>query len=224
MVTHSTGMMKNGFAIAVSASKRWANEGYVDGTFYNGGSYLLSIEKKINDKHTIGLVGYGAPTSQGKRSISTQETYDLTGNNYYNSYWGYQGGEKRNSRVRTNHKPRIMLNHYFKLNDKTKINTSTYYSFGKEGNTRLNWYSAADPRPDYYRNLPSYYTNPGDEALFEQQTNLWQNNDPAATQLDFDQMYFANTKNLFTQNNVDGQFYANGVAVGEYQILSNNGP
>jgi len=204
MVTHSTGMMKNGFAIAVSASKRWAGEGYVDGTFYNGGSYLLSIEKKINDKHTIGLVGYGAPTSQGKRSISTQETYDLTGNNYYNSYWGFQGGEKRNSRVRTNHKPRIMLNHYFKLNDKTKINTSAYYSFGKEGNTRLNWYSAADPRPDYYRNLPSYYTNPGDEALFEQQTNLWQNNDPAATQLDFDQMYFANKKNLFTQNNVDG--------------------
>ncbi|MEJ6736400.1 MAG: hypothetical protein QNK84_05135 [Flavobacteriales bacterium] len=204
MVTHSTGMMDNGFAIAVSASKRWAGEGYVEGAFYDGGSYLLSIEKKINNKHTIGLVGYGAPTSGGKRSISTQETYDLTGNNYYNSYWGYQNGKKRNSRVRTNHKPRIMLNHYFKVSDKTNINTSAYYSFGKEGNTRLNWYSAADPRPNYYRNLPSFFNSPGDEALFEQQTNLWQANDPATTQLDFDQMYFANTKNLFTLTNADG--------------------
>lgn len=204
MVTHSTGMMENGLAVAISASKRWSNEGYVDGTFYNGGSYFISLEKKLNDKHSLGLVAYGAPTIQGKRSISTQETYDLTGNNYYNSYWGYQNGEKRNSRIRNNHKPRIMLNHYFKMTDKTNITSSLNYSFGKEGNTRLNWYSAADPRPDYYRNLPSYYNNPGDETIFDLQTSLWQENDPSTTQLDFDQMFFANTKNLYTQTNVDG--------------------
>jgi hypothetical protein len=196
--------MENGFAVAISASKRWSSEGYVDGTFYNGGSYFLSIEKKLNDKHSLGLVGYGAPTIQGKRSISTQETYDLTGNNHYNSYWGYQNGEKRNSRIRNNHKPRIMLNHYFKMNEKTNITSSLNYSFGREGNTRLNWYSAADPRPDYYKNLPSYYNNPADEATFELLTSLWQENHPSTTQLDFDQMYFANRKNLYTQTNVDG--------------------
>jgi hypothetical protein len=114
MITHSTGMMENGFAVAISASGRYADEGYVEGTFYRGASYFLSLEKKLNEKHSLGLVAFGAPTVQGRRSISTQETYDLTGNNYYNSYWGYQNGEKRNSRVRNNHKPRIMLNHYFK--------------------------------------------------------------------------------------------------------------
>ena len=31
------------------------------------------------------------------------------------------------------------------------------YRFGKNGYTALDWYDAADPRPDYYRNLPSYY-------------------------------------------------------------------
>ena len=204
MVTHATGMMKNGWAIAVSASKRWSDEGYVDGTYYNGASYFLSVEKKVNDKHTLGFVGFGAPTIQGKRSISTQETYDLTGNNYYNSYWGYQNGKKRNSRVRNTHKPMAMLNHYFKMNDKTTINSSAFYSFGKQGNTRLNWYNAADPRPDYYRYLPSFYNAPGDEAQFDLQTSLWQSNDPTTTQLDFDQMYFSNTKNLYTQTNVDG--------------------
>jgi hypothetical protein len=191
-------------AVAISASKRSSNEGYVEGTYYNGASYFISIEKKFNDKHTLGLVGFGAPTVQGKRSISTQETYDLTGNNYYNSYWGYQNGEKRNSRIRNNHKPRIMLNHYFKVNDKTSLTSSVFYSFGKEGNTRLNWYGAADPRPDYYRNLPSYYNNPEDEAMFEELTALWQANDPTTTQLDFDQMFFANSKNLFTQTNANG--------------------
>ncbi len=204
MATHSTGLMSNGFAVAVSASTRWSNEGYVDGTFYSGGSYFVSLEKKINEKHSIGLVAFGAPTVQGKRSISTQETYDLTGNHYYNSYWGYQNGEKRNSRIRDNHRPEIILNHYFKLNEKTNITSSLFYVFGKEGNTRLNWYNTADPRPDYYKNLPSYYVSPNDELIFDHLTELWQQNDPSTVQLDFDQMYFANSKNLFTQNNADG--------------------
>jgi hypothetical protein len=204
MLTHSTGMMDNGVAVAISASTRWSEEGYVDGTYFNGASYFLSIEKKLNEKHSLGLVGYGAPTIQGRRSISTKETYELTGNNYYNSYWGYQNGEKRNSRIRNNHKPRLILSHYFDLNDRTNITSSGFYSFGKEGNTRLNWYGAADPRPDYYRNLPSYYNTPGDELILENLTQLWQDNDPATTQLDFDQMYFANSKNLYTQTNAEG--------------------
>ncbi|MBI2280613.1 MAG: TonB-dependent receptor plug domain-containing protein [Bacteroidetes bacterium] len=203
MYTTSTGMMANNLAVTVSGSLRYANEGYVEGTFYRAGSYLLSIEKKFNEKHSLGFVAYGAPTVSGGRSISTQETYDLTGNNQYNSYWGYQAGEKRNSRVRNTHKPMMMLNHYFTLNEKTKINSSIFYTFGKGGQTRLNWYDAADPRPDYYKKLPSYYSNPGDEALYALYTELWQN-DVNTQQLDFDQMYFANTKNLYTVNNADG--------------------
>jgi hypothetical protein len=204
MITHSTGLMDNGFAVAVSASTRLSNEGYVDGTYYSGASYFISLEKRLNEKHSLGLVAFAAPTVQGRRSISTQETYDLTGNNYYNSYWGYQNGEKRNSRVRNNHTPMIMLNHYFNINDKTKLNTSAFYSFGKQGNTRLNWYNAADPRPDYYRNLPSYYNIPGEEQNYADLTAAWQSNDPSTTQLDWDHFYFANSKNLFTQTNANG--------------------
>ena len=196
MLTHSTGLMDNGYAVAVSASTRLANEGYVEGTPYSAASYFLSIEKKINNKHSIGLVGFGAPTVQGRSSISTQETYDLTGNNYYNSYWGYQNGKKRNSRIRNNHRPVLMLNHYFDINVNTQLISSLFYSFGKEGNTRINWYNAADPRPDYYKNLPSYYNIPGQETEFDNLTSLWQANDPSTTQLDWDQFYFANTKNL----------------------------
>ncbi len=203
MYTTSTGLMANNLAVTVSGSLRYSNEGYVEGTFYRSGSYFISIEKKLNEKHSLGFVGYGAPTVSGGKSISTQETYDLTGNNQYNSYWGYQAGEKRNSRVRNSHKPMLMLNHYFNLNEKTTINSSLFYTFGKDGQTRLNWYDAADPRPDYYKKLPSYYSNPGDEALYDLYTELWQN-DVNTQQLDFDQMYFANTKNLHSVNDADG--------------------
>ncbi|HRP60154.1 MAG TPA: TonB-dependent receptor plug domain-containing protein [Vicingus sp.] len=94
MFTTSTGMMENNLAVTVSGSMRYANEGYVEGTFYRGASYFLSVEKKFNDKHSLGFVGYGSPTVSGGQSISVQEAYDLTGNNQYNSFWGYQAGEK----------------------------------------------------------------------------------------------------------------------------------
>ncbi|MDT8412897.1 MAG: TonB-dependent receptor [Vicingaceae bacterium] len=204
MATHSTGMMDNGMAVAVSASGRYSDEGYVDGTFYSGASYFISIEKKLNNKHSLGFVGFAAPTVQGRNSITTQETYDLTGNNFYNSYWGYQDGEKRNSRVRNTHQPRLMLNHYFDINKNTQLMSSVYYTFGRSGNTRLNWQHAADPRPEYWKNLPSFYNQPGDENLYAQQAALWQAQDPTTTQLDWDHFYFANSKNLYTLDNVDG--------------------
>lgn len=201
MISHSTGMMKNGWAVAASASRRWAQEGYVDGTSFDAWAYYLAIEKKINNKHSLSLVGFGAPTYQGLQTLVVQEAYDLTGNNYYNPNWGYQNGEKRNSRVRQTHKPTGMLTHYWDINKSTKLTSTAYVSGGRGGVTRLNWHEARDPRPDYYRYLPSFQ-EPGSE-LFSQLTNSWMN-DESIRQVNWDGMYNANYKNLFTVNNVDG--------------------
>jgi hypothetical protein len=201
MISGSTGMMENGWAFTVSGSRRWAQEGYFEGTFYDAWGYFLSAEKKINKKHSIGLIAFGAPSKKGKSGISVQESYDLSGNNFYNPYWGYQNGEVRNSRVSNYHKPKFLLNHYWQIDDKQKLTSGINYSFGRGSSTRLNWYDAADPRPDYYKYLPSYWTD--NEDMFNSLTDMWQSND-VGTQLDWDQYYFANGKNLYTVNNVDG--------------------
>jgi hypothetical protein len=209
MFTHATGLMENGWAVAFSGSYRGANEGYVEGTHFSGGSYFLAVEKKLNDRHSVGFVGFGSPTVQGRASIAVQEAYDLTGNNYYNPFWGYQTdpetGEKvkRNSRVRNNHRPLMMINHVFDVNKKTQITNSVYYQFGKSANTGLNWYDAPDPRPDYYRYLPSYYTGRDDDFTASLLENEWRTNDDVR-QINWDQLYFANSKNNFTVENANG--------------------
>jgi hypothetical protein len=202
MFLYSTGLMKNGWAVTASGSKRWAEEGYVEGTFYDAYSYFLSVEKKLNKKHSIGFVGFGSPNKHGRNGASVQKAYDLAGSNYYNPYWGYQNGEKRNSSISNYHQPMMVLSHYWTLNEKTKLTSSVYYAFGRGGSTRLDWYDAADPRPDYYRNLPS------DDRDFkgltaDQREYLWIN-DESFRQLDFDFFYFVNSKNLYTMYNVDG--------------------
>lgn len=202
MLTYNTGMMSNGWAFSLSGSRRWSNEGYVPGTYYDAGAYFLSAEKRINAKHSIGFVGLGAPIVQGRQSIATQEAYDLVSDHYYNPSWGYQNGEKRNARVSNDHKPLFILSHFFRPDDRTEWTTSVLYTFGRDGLTGLNWYDAQDPRPDYYRYLPSYNAEfaPG---LAAQQTTAWQN-DANTQQIDWEQLYFANRKNLYTVLDAEG--------------------
>ena len=50
MGTHASGMNKDGWAFVVSASRRWADEGYFEGTDYGANSLFASVEKKFNDK------------------------------------------------------------------------------------------------------------------------------------------------------------------------------
>lgn len=202
MFTHATGMQDNGWAFTVSGSRRWADEGYVEGTFYDAYAYYLSAERKLNKKHSIGLVVFGAPNARGLQGLAVQEAYDLTGNNYYNPYWGYQDGEKRNSRVSIAHRPTVMLSLYSKPKENVSWNTSVGYTFGRSGRSSLNWYDARDPRPDYYRYLPSYYTLQNDAYQAGVLTDAWQNGN--AAQLDWDNLYFANSKNIYSLDAANG--------------------
>ena len=45
MYTYNTGLNSKGWGLLVSGSSRWSDEGYVPGTYYSSGSYLMSIEK-----------------------------------------------------------------------------------------------------------------------------------------------------------------------------------
>lgn len=203
MLTHSTGLMDDGLAISASISARWSDEGYIQGTSYSNMGYFLSIEKVLNDRHTIGVIGFGSPSLRGRSSLSTNETYELRDDNYYNPYWGYQDGEKRNSRMRGSHKPIAMAWHRFKLNENTSFQTSLYTQFGSYYQTRLDWTDSNDPRPDYYRNLPSWLEYSGEPEGIAALQDSWAN-DPSFYQLDWDSFYNANSKNLHTVNNVDG--------------------
>ncbi len=198
MVTYSTGLMNNNWAVTGSYSRRWSERGYEEGTFYDANSFFLAVEKKINSRHSLNLTALDAIYERGVAGGSTQEVYDLAGNIYYNPYWGYQDGEMRSARVRSNNKPLITLAHFWKPSDKLDVQTTAGYWFGKSGYSALNWYDVLDPRPDYYRKLPSFFYDVTDKTRIAEE---WQT-DPSVSQIDWDQFYFANRKNIYS---VDGE-------------------
>lgn len=156
MGSYNSGLLKNGWAYSVLLARRFADEGWNDGTLYDANSFFASVEKKINDQHSLNFTAFYTPNRRGKSSANTQEVYDLKGTRY-NSYWGYQDGEIRNSRIKKVEEPVIMLNHYWDINDKIELNTNIGYQFGKVGNSRLGYDNAPNPDPSYYQKLPSYF-------------------------------------------------------------------
>jgi hypothetical protein len=195
MGTHASGMDKDGWAFVVSASRRWAQEGYFEGTDYGANSFFASVEKKINDKHSLNLTAIYAQNSRGKNSPNTKEVNDLMGVEY-NSFWGWQDGKKRNSRDKDLEEPIAMLSHYWKISEKTTLNTNVAFQTGKIGNSRLDFQLGNNPDPTYYRNLPSYYLN------YHTPDGIWQPNFTQAanarnyflnnSQIDWNAMYLAN--------------------------------
>lgn len=193
MLTYSTGLTEKGWAFTVSGSRRWAQEGYVEGTTYDAWAGFVSVEKQFSDKHKLVLTAFAAPSTRGQQGPTVQETYDLKGTNYYNPYWGYQEGEKRNSREKTTMAPQVILKDKWQINEKLSLSTSVGYTYRKEKRTALNWYDAPDPRPDYYRNLPSFHYDQGNIAAGDMLTELWKSDDYG--QLDWDFFYKTNRSN-----------------------------
>lgn len=190
MGTYSTGLMDDGWAVTVGVGGRYSDEGNIDGTYYRNISYAFGIEKQWDrGRHSISFTTFGSPVERGQQGSSYQETYNLVGDNLYNPNWGYQNGKKRNSRVVKAFDPTAIISHIWKINDLTTLTTGAGAHYNRYGGSALNWYNGPDPRPDYYRKLPSYYTNPEDIDYY---TKLWQSKDPSKTQLNWDELYNIN--------------------------------
>ena len=202
MATTASGMNKKGWSYVISGGRRWAQEGYFEGTNYNANSFFASVEKNINDKHSLNFTFIYAQNKRGKNSPNTQELTDLS-DFKYNSYWGYQEGEKRNSRFKKSEEPFLIVTHYWKVNPKTKINTTASYQIGQIGNSRIEYTKVDNPDPTYYRKLPSYYTNAFYNGVYvgESPANVsaaeqTKQNFLANPQLNWSEMYRINIENL----------------------------
>jgi len=206
MASYSSGLSNKGWAYTFSASKRFANQGFREGTPYNANSFFASFEKRINDKNKLNFTVIYARNSRGKSSSITQEVFNLKSIRY-NSYWGSQEGEIRNSRVRTIKEPIFQLNYFWRKDTKIRIQTNITYQVGSVSNSRLDYGGArivsngdgsqsivgggTNPDPTYYQKLPSYFLRDADDPNYTK-AYLAQKNFLNEGQIDWRDLYKAN--------------------------------
>ena len=208
MMTYSSGELDNGWSYAFSASARLGGNDWIKGVYYRSFGYYGSVEKKFGEEHKLGLTFMAAPGQRGAQNGSTQEVYDLMGDNMYNSNWGYYNGKVRNARVKKTHEPIAILKYDFTPESKKlKASATVLYRFGKNGYTALDWYDAPDPRPDYYRNLPSYFFmdntdyNRLNYSKYMWAKEQWEQDIPSITHINWDRLYAVNAMNSTSDGN-----------------------
>ncbi len=202
MATYASGVLDNGWSYAFNVSARVGGNDWVKGVYYRNFAYYAGVEKKFDDIHRLSLVTFAAPGQRGAQNASTQEVYDLMGDNMYNSNWGYQNGKVRNARVRKTFEPVTILKYTATPSDNLETSATLLCRTGKNGYTAMDWYDAADPRPDYYRNLPSYFWmedldyNRNNPEKYAWAVDAWKQDYPQYTHLNWDRLYNVNQNNL----------------------------
>ena len=216
MLLYSTGVKSNGWGLTVGAIGRYAPEGIIPGTFYNSAGYFLSLEKVLNNHHSLSLTTYGAPTQRATNSATYLEAYALADNNLYNPNWGWQDGKKRSSKIVETFDPTILLNWIWKPSNGTSLNTGAAVRWVNYSTSALNWYNAADPRPDYYRYLPSYFAD--NQEAFDLYTDLW--HDESFRQLDWNSMYQTNYNN--SEDNTGSTYILENRHSNQFNVILNS--
>ena len=203
MYTYNSGLNSKGWAVSANVTYRWADKGYVEGTFYNALSYYLGVQKLFgeNNKHSLTFATWGNPTERASQGASTDEMYWIANDNTYNPYWGYQNGKKRNSRIVNDFAPTALLTWDWKINDDMKVTTTLAGKYCWYSSTKLNYNNSDNPHPDYWKMLPSsYYDVWGDNTQFQTDQALedWKlayeylSSSKANRQIDWDRLYYAN--------------------------------
>ena len=203
MYTFNTGLSNRGWAFSGNVTYRWANEGYVEGTFYNSLSYFLGVQKVFGDgTHSLSLTTWGNPTERASQGAGTDEMYWMANDRYYNPYWGYQNGKKRNSRIVNDFAPTALLTWDWKISDNDKLTTSVLGRYSMYKSTKLNYNNADNPHPNYWKNMPSSYYDIWDEtntsyrnsaalANWQEAYDYW-SGAKANRQIDWDRLYYSN--------------------------------
>lgn len=203
MYTFNTGLSDKGWAFSGNITYRWANEGYVEGTFYNSLSYFLGVQKVFgNGAHSLAFSTWGNPTERASQGAGTDEMYWMANDRYYNPYWGYQNGKKRNSRIVNDFAPTALLTWDWKVSDNDKLTTSLMGKYSMYKSTKLNYNNADNPHPNYWKNMPSSYYDIWDESNSSYRTSealqnwhdaydYW-SGPKANRQIDWDRLYYSN--------------------------------
>lgn len=182
---------KSGFYYALTASMRSGDDQHIDGVYREEMRFnALAGRQWNNGRHEIAAYASFAPIEQGLRGAATQESFDLTGNNLYNPYWGYdENGEIVASRVRDNAVGMGGLRYKYSPSEMTVFEFDAALITGTTSTQTLGWNSVANPYANYYTYMPSYFDN---QNVSTTVSDAWRAGDTDFTQISWARLIAAN--------------------------------
>lgn len=200
--THSSGFHKNGWAFAISMGAQYTTMPNIPGTFHNAMNGYFGIDKQVN-KQLFSIAIFVADFQNARQAYTLKESTSIFDDPLYNPNWGYQNQQVRNANISSQRIPVLMLTHEWKFSNQSFLQTAVSVAAGFKNNSGLDWFHAPDPRPDYYRYLPSFQSDP---ALTDWVTKTLQA-DLNQRQINWDKLFAINrgsNETIYDANGIAG--------------------
>lgn len=183
-VHYNSGLIYNNWYTNTGIIIQQSPSGLIPNGYKKSVGLVHSINKQINDNSKFGFSLLWNIGDQGKSSTTVNETYMLTGMRTYNPNWGWYHKQLYFPSTKQTNAPIFSVRYQKKWNELSTIQYSVAIVVGKQSQSSLEWTKTADPRPDYYRYLPSYIA---DSAMRNKLTD-WYIQHPEQLQINFDHL------------------------------------
>lgn len=175
----------NGWSLRSGVNFQSGRDCLVEGVFRNRFSLDATINKRFSHDHFLTIDLSFDYLLRGMQSNATQESYSLTGNNYYNPVWGFYHGKVRNARVNRSLNPTLEAHYQRRVGSSTHLIADLNSDISTYKRGSLGWYDAQNPYPDYYRKMPSFVP---DGFVKDYVTDIWRTNNTDYTQINWDNL------------------------------------
>jgi hypothetical protein len=180
--------------------------------------FLYSAERKISNSKSLQFSFAWNLNDQSKESTTVKEMYALSGQRDYQSNWGWYHQAYYFPSTKQNNTVVLSLQYLKRIAEYQYLQFNNAIAIGKQGQTSLAWNNTADPRPDYYRYLPSY----NQDSVLKLQLTNWFIQHASELQIQFDAMEKINKASIdhrsyYMVNQHWNQFFS---WQGAFQILS----
>ncbi len=141
LFSYNTGKSEKGWSTSFLMS-RTAGSTYIDGSKFEGYNYYFALGYQPNKKHDFQFTFTGAPQWHNQpyqNTISTLMKYGKDGkpSRTYNQNWGYLDGREFSQTINYYSKPIMSVNWDWNINEKSKLSTVLYASWGRGGGTGI---------------------------------------------------------------------------------------
>jgi hypothetical protein len=122
--------------------------------------------------------------------------YTLSGQSIYQPNWGWYQEQMYFPSTRQTNVPILSMRYEKQWSETAYLKMSNAFAIGSQSQSSLEWNKTADPRPDYYRYLPSYVSDP----FMRNSLTDWYVQHPDQLQIQFDKLAKTNQASFDKQS------------------------
>ena len=174
----------NQWQYSVGGTFQQSPPGLLSNGFNQSRGIVITGEKQISNLSNIGLSLIWNWSDQGKSASTVNEVLALVQNRKYNPTWGWLHNQLYFPNTKQSNAPVLVIKYQKKWEEYKTLEISNSVILGKQSQSNLEWTKSADPRPDYYRYLPSYIK----DSAMRLALTKWEYLHPENLQIQFDKL------------------------------------